>query len=350
MNTVTRRTELFSGGTDVVSVGQGQMSLTAGRSLLELGGLSFGAGVSRTGAGVGVPGTQTTGFARWSNLPVVIRRQVWRVESEASLFKASLDVARIGLRTGVSTSWRNGLSLDASLERNPFVRDERGRTGWIAGIKLSVATAVRVADRLEATGVVYRDRNANGRQDAGEPGVPGVELRFDDVRVTTGRDGMYRIPASLRGRLRVNSASLPSGVVAHPRLALDSLERRDIPLVPTGNRTIVLKLEADPDGRLPAVDLSKAEVWLRDAEGFEWVALGRGNGEFAFEHVPIGNYSMRLSFERLTEPVRAQEVEIEILEGNATPVVVPVRGRTVRIITPPRGGRGGVAPRGGARQ
>jgi hypothetical protein len=207
-----------------------------------------------------------------------------------------------------------------------------------------------VADRKEANGVVYRDRNANGRQDVGEPGVPGVELRFDNVRITTGRDGMYRLPSSLRGRLRVNPASLPSGVVAHPRLALDSLERRDIPLVPTGNRTVVLQLEADAEGRVPDVDLEKAEVWLRDADGFEWVSLGLGNGRFAFEHVPVGSYTLRLSFERLAEPVRADEVTIEILEGNATDVIVPVRGRAVRIITPPRGGRGGVGPRGGARQ
>jgi hypothetical protein len=244
INAVTRRTDLFSGGTDRVSAGQSHVSLSAGRSLLELGSVSFGAGYSRTGAGVGVPGGITTAFARWGDFPIVARRQVWRLETETNLFKTSIDRARVGVRTGVSTSWKNGLGLDASLERNPFVRDARGRTGWIAGIKLSVTADVRVADRKEANGVVYRDRNANGRQDVGEPGVPGVELRFDNVRITTGRDGMYRLPSSLRGRLRVNPASLPSGVVAHPRLALDSMERRDIPLVPTGNRTVVLQLEA----------------------------------------------------------------------------------------------------------
>jgi hypothetical protein len=350
LNAVTRRTDLFSGGTDEVSAGQSHLSVSAGRSLLELGSVSFGAGYSRTGAGVGVPGGITTAFARWGDFPIIARRQVWRLETETNLFKTSIDRARVGVRTGISTSWKNGLGLDASLERNPFVRDVRGRTGWIAGIKLSVTADVRVADRKEANGVVYRDRNANGRQDVGEPGVPGVELRFDNVRITTGRDGMYRLPSSLRGRLRVNPASLPSGVVAHPRLALDSLERRDIPLVPTGNRTVVLQLEADAEGRVPDVDLEKAEVWLRDADGFEWVSLGLGNGRFAFEHVPVGSYTLRLSFERLAEPVRADEVTIEILEGNATDVIVPVRGRAVRIITPPRGGRGGVGPRGGARQ
>jgi len=350
VNTVIRRTELFSGGSNAVSAGQAHVSVSAGRSLVELGGISFGAGFSRTGAGVGVPAATTTAFARWADFPIVARRQVWRLESEANVFMQSTDQARLGIRTGISTNWRNGIALNASLERNPFVRDQQGRTGWIAGIKLSVSTAVRVSERLEAKGVVYRDLNANGRQDAGEPGVPGVALRFDNVRITTGRDGMYRLPASLRGRLRVDAASLPSGVVAHPRLALDSLERRDIPLVPTGNRTLALQLESDPDGRIPDVDLTKAEVWLRDAEGFEWVARGVGNGRFAFEHVPVGTYSLRLSFERLSEPVRADEVTVEILEGNAPEITVPVRGRTVRIITPPRSGvRGGVGPRGGLR-
>jgi hypothetical protein len=101
---------------------------------------------------------------------------------------------------------------------------------------------------------------------------------------------------------------------------------------------------------VPDVDLAKAEVWLRDSDGFEWVALGLGDGRFTFEHVPVGSYSLRLGLERLTEPVRADDVTIEILEGNAMDVTVPLRGRAVRIITPPRGGRGGVGPRGGARQ
>ena len=348
--TVTRTTQLFSGGTDAVSAGQAQMSLSLGRSFMELGGISFGTGVSRTGQGVGVPGTTTTAFARWSNFPIVARRQVWRLESEANVFNTSIDRARFGVRTGISTTWRNGVGLNASVERNPFVRDNNGRTGWIAALKISVSTAVRLSERLEAQGVVYRDRNANGRQDAGEPGVPGVELRFDNVRITTGRDGMYRLPSSLRGRLRVDAASLPSGVIAHPRLALDSLERRDIPLVPTGTRAVVLQLEADADGRMLDVDLSKAEVWLRDAEGFEWVGRGVVN-RFVFEHVPVGVYSLRLNFDRLTEPVRTDEIAVEILEGNATEIVVPVRGRAVRIITPPRsGGRGGVGLRGATRQ
>ena len=350
INSVSRRTELFSGGSDQVSAGQTHVSVNAGRSIPEMGGISFGVGHSRTGAGVGVPAGITTAFARWADFPIVARRQVWRLESEANVLKSSLDRARLGLRTTVSTSWKNGLGLDASVERNPFVLDARGRTGWIAGIKLSVTADVRMSERLEATGVVYRDRNANGRQDVGEPGVEGVELRFDNLRITTGRDGMYRLPTSLRGRLRVNPASLPSGVVAHPRLVLDSLERRDIPLVPTGNRAVVLQLEPDAEQRVPDVDLDKAEVWLRDADGFEWVALGLGNGRFRLEHVPVGTYTLRLGFERLSEPVRADEVTVEILEGNATDITVPVRGRAVRIITPPRGGRGGVGPRGGARQ
>src|SRR5690606_41534175 len=113
-------------------------------------------------------------------------------------------------------------------------------------------------------------------------------------------------------------------------------------------------VQPDADGRYPNVDLAQADVWLRDDEGFEWVARHDSVGRFVFEHVPAGEYSLRLGFERLAEPVRADEVRLRVVPGTSDDVVVPVRGRTVRIITPPRGGRsgpgppnGGVGPRNG---
>ena len=48
----------------------------------------------------------------------------------------------------------------------------------------------------DLTGVVFLDRNGNGRRDPGEPGVAGVAVS-DQVRVVqTGPDGSFRIVAS----------------------------------------------------------------------------------------------------------------------------------------------------------
>lgn len=58
-------------------------------------------------------------------------------------------------------------------------------------------------------GVVYLDRNANGRRDTGEPGVPGVAVSDQDSVVVTGADGAYRLTSALR--TGIVFASVPDG-------------------------------------------------------------------------------------------------------------------------------------------
>ncbi len=350
LNTLVRSTDLFSGATDRVAASQANASGFVSRSFEQLGSVSVGSSLSRTGAGVGLPGTTITGYARWASLPLLVKRQVWRLESEGNVFDTEFSSARIGARFGAATLLRSGLEFRASLERNAFVLDRAGRPGWMAAVKVTVPTEVRTPERMSAIGTVYRDENGNGRRDTGEPGVAGVTVRFDNEPMTTNRDGDYRMPMGLRGRLRIDPATIPNGLVAHPRLSVDSTERRDIPLVPTGAMTVVLRLEADSSGRLPSVNIDDADAWIRDAEGFEWVGRNLGGGRFVFEHVPVGQYEVRLNLDRLNEPLRPAEVQLSITAGGRGETIVPVRGRTVRVITPPRaGGRGGVAPRGGAR-
>jgi hypothetical protein len=348
LSALTRETQLFSGGTDARTALQRGVSFSASRAVRDLGQIAAGTTITQTGAGVGQPGSASSTFARWGGIPLLVAGHVLRADQEVRVVQTSFDGARLGLRTGVSTALRSGFDVIASLERNPFVRDAQGRQGWIFALKLSASTAVLSSSPLQTPGVVFEDRNGNGRRDAGEPGIAGVALRYDNLRIVTAKDGTYRMPASMRGRVRVDPATIPNGVVAHPRFALDSLERRDIPLVPTGTRGIELRIENDADGRAPIVDLSQADVWLRDADDFEWVGRSVAGGRFVFEHVPAGEYALRLSFERLPEQVRADEVRVRVEPGTNADLVVPVRGRSVRIITPPRSnGRGGVGPRNG---
>jgi hypothetical protein len=348
LSALSRDTRLFSGGTDSRTAVQRELSVSASRSLHEYGQLMAGATVAQTGAGVGQPSSATSAYTRWAGIPLVIRGQVFRAEQELRLIQTSFDGARLGLRTGFTTSLRSGFDLVGSAERNPFIRDSRGREGWIFALKITASTELLSSSSLETPGVVFEDANANGRQDADERGIAGVVLLHDNRRFVSGREGKYRMPASLRGRVRVDASSLPAGLIAHPRFALDSLEQRDLPLLPTGTRTIALQMAADGDGRSPSGDLSRADVWLVDTFGLEWVGRAQADGRFAFEHVPVGEYVLRLDFGRLPEPLRAEEIAVQITPGVNADVVVPVRGRTVRIITPPgTGGRGGVAPRSG---
>ncbi len=89
-----------------------------------------------------------------------------------------------------------------------------------SGIASTVASArVLVSGGVFSTnacvlGKVYVDCNGNRVQDAGEPGIPGVRLYFEDgTNLTTDENGNYSI-CGLRPvthALKVDPASLPSG-------------------------------------------------------------------------------------------------------------------------------------------
>ncbi len=356
-----RTAELLSGATDETSALQATANLTADRDVASLGQIGLGASLQTAESGVGLPQRATSVFARWSGLPVFVFGQLVLAQSELRVFSSDIAGNQVATRLAAQTQFRSGLMLEGAVSRSPFVRDINGRMGWVASLRVGVTTEVLSGDRLRTPGVVFYDRDGDGERDPGEDGVAGVSLRYGNTRVTSGRDGRFRLPANLRGRLQVDASSLPRGFVVLPRVALDTTERRNIPLVATGSREVVLQLEADPELRVPQVTLAKADVWLRDADGFEWVGEHVSDGRFRFTEVPAGRYTLKLGFTRLEEPVRAEEPMVDIRAGSDVPVVIPVRGRNVRIISPPRGSRNGagtgsgtgprgVAPRGAGRQ
>lgn len=347
-----RSTDLFSGATDTRRALQRGGTFAASRPLGQMGVFSTGGSLVQSGAGLGLPENVGSAYLRVSSVPVVLAGELFRLEQEVRFVGTSLTPVRTALRSGVTTVLRSGYEVSASLERNPFLTDSRGRVGWIAAMRVSLTAELLTSDRLMTPGTVFRDLNGNGRRDEGERGVAGVTLVYDRMRFTTSRAGEYRVPRSYRGRLGIDPRTIPAGLVQHPRTLVDSVERRDIPLVPTGSVVLRLEVQLDPDGRMPAVNLDNADVWLRDADGFEWVGRHLGEGRVAFEHVPVGPYVVRTDFSRLAETVRADDVTFVLAPGDNEQVSLPVRGRSIRLITPPRqgGGRGGVAPRSGRTQ
>lgn len=343
-----RSTDLFSGATDTRRAGQRAATVSASRTLGQMGVFTAGGSLVQSGPGLGLPENVGNAHLRVSSVPLLLAGELFRLEQEVRWVGTSMTPVRAALRSGVSTVLRSGYEISASLERNPFLTDSRGRIGWIAAIRVALTAELLTSDRLMNPGTVYRDLNGNGRRDEGEPGVSGVTLVYDKMRFTTSRAGEYRVPRSYRGRLGIDPRTIPAGLVQHPRTLADSVERRDIPLVPTGSVVLRLELQMDPDGRVPAVNLDHAEVWIRDADGFEWVGRHLGDGRVAFEHVPVGPYAVRTDLSRLAETVRTDDMSIVVTPDQNEQISLPVRGRSIRLITPPRqGGRGGVAPRSG---
>lgn len=352
-----RESELFSGSVSRQRVAQQEVEVTATRGVLGSAQLALGSTFTSTGAGLGVPQQAHNGFVSLGGLrlPVGAERSI-AFFTRVGYSSSELQRSMVSSLLSATTQLPGGIDLIASLERNPFFRDREGRPQWIAALRLSTSTTVFVPQRLQrVAGVVFEDLNGNGKRDAGERGVPGVVLRQAGVKLVTEADGVYRAPANVRGRLQVDPLGLPDGFVASPRVGRDLAEVRDIPLVQTGTLNVRLALAADADGRVPQVVLSRASVWLVDAEGMEWVGRVDEDNLVHFENVPTGRYGFRFDFSRLSEALRAEEgVLVEVAAGAEREVTVTLRGRNVRMITPPnrneggRGsGRGGAGGRGG---
>lgn len=347
---IIRRATLFSGAESERGAAQQSVELRASRRLQDLGQLSFGTQLQQSGAGVGLAQQTRSAFARWSEVPLMLGGTIFRASTEARLIDSEFQRGFLKLSARVATSLRNGTEIAAVAERNPFLRDAQGRALVVFGLRVSASTEVLAAGRLAEPGLVFEDANGNGRRDAGERGVGGVTVTHGSLRFTTNRDGEYRIPSNVRGDVRLDARTLPHGYVVHPGVTGATTERRDFPLVPTGQLQARFVAVADSAGRVPTADLSLLDVWMRGSDGTEWVGRSVGGGSFVFENIPVGQYELRTAHGRLGEMVLIEPTPITLRATPGQTIEVPVRARALRVITPPRGngGRGGVAPRGAA--
>ncbi|WKW11960.1 hypothetical protein Strain138_001231 [Pseudogemmatithrix spongiicola] len=349
LSAISRFATLVSGATNRSSAQQRQTGIGVSRDFQRLGRLDYSNTLVETGRGGGAAPWQLNQSLRWSDLTVSVGNAFVRFGSEIETISNSLSPTGVILRGDVSTTLRSGVDIGGSVERNPFLLDRSGRVGVIAAVRVGVSATAFEGVLRTTERVVFVDENGDGRRDPGERGVGGVVFHFANYRFVSSRSGTFKVPRSMRGRLRADLSSIPTGLLLHPRYAADTVERVEIPLVATSRATLQLRLEQDDQGRVPNVDLANADVWLRDAEGFEWVGMNVGGGKFLFTDLPSGRYVMRTSTARLSEPVRIEESTLLLRAGDDLTIDVPVRGRAVRIITPPRqGGRGGVGPRGGS--
>lgn len=332
---MTRRTELFSGALDEAVAAQRGLRLSASRAFERWGSLDLHSSVEQTAAGVGVPGTIKTAGARWSELPIQFGTRLATVTADASMQRMGQQKSMLVTRALMRAALPAGLDLTVSAERNPFFRDAQGRPGWIGAVRLSAAARIYSPGALGPEGVVYEDLDRDGQLDPTEPGVPGVIVRRGDSKAVTDRNGRYRLPINARGRSRIDQGSLRPGLVAHPALASDQTERLDLPVLPTGSVLIEMELVPDESGRVPDVSLEPVIVLLRDETGFEWVGRRIGPNLASFDGVPVGRYALTFNFGRVREPLRADETTVSVTPHATTQVKAPLRGRVIRLFTPP---------------
>ncbi len=333
---VGRSTELLGGALSESVAPRRHLRAGASQAFDRWGVVGGNLSVEQTAAGVGVPGEVLAGTFRWSEVPLALGTRQIQLGAEASLQRMGDLRTTVVLRTSMRVALPAGLDLAVVAERNPYFQNANGRPGWSAAMRLSAATRLYAPHPMGPEGTVYEDRDSDGKRDPLESGIGGVIVRRGEAKATTDRFGHYRLPLNARGRTRIDQGTLPAGLIAHPLLAADSLERLDLPVLPTGSTTIQLEIVADEGGRVPDVDLEPVTVMLRDASGFDWVGRRTGKGTATFEGIPTGRYTMHFDFSRLREPLRGPaDLIVEIAPHVRSTTYVPVRGRAVRIFAPP---------------
>jgi len=348
--TVSRRTELVDGRAAVARSAQQGIRADASRDFEELGRVVVGAGLQLTGAGVGIPGRSWNVSSRWDGPAMLIARIPVILDASANLQQLGETNRSLILRAGGAAALPGGFDLTLHLERNPFFRDAAGRPALIASFSLTTSTRIFRNAMLGQEGVVFEDRNANGARDTGEQGVPGVVVLRGGDRVVSRADGSYRLPAAARGRTTIDIATLPVGLMPHASVRGRNDDLQSIPLVPTGGVRVDLRLEADDNGRLPASDLSRVVVMLRDTTGFEWVGRRQDSTTVTFAGLPVGEYTLRLDVSNAGEPLRPLSeipVTVSVRALEQFGLAVLLRGRVIRMLVPPTRERG--ASRGASR-
>jgi hypothetical protein len=297
--------------------------------------------LERNGAGLGLPGavqTYTLGVAR---VPLRLGSQALTARAEWSATHsapAAQTLHRVAL--GADASLPGPLVLSVSAERNEAFYGRGVRVPWVFGVRLSHAFSIR-ALAPGGGGVVFEDRDANGRRDPGERGVPGIVVLVDGRAQATDARGRFDAPEN--ARVEIDPTSLPVGWI------VSGADGRDLGVVPTGSLAVTLKLGTDLLGRTATVDFERLVVAVYDTAGRRWAYQPSADGRALFDALPGGAYRIEIEVPDGSSPPEVRETErvVAVSPGGEpaamTITIMPRRARLQRIEGD--GAAGGVAGR-----
>lgn len=243
--------------------------------------------------------------------------------------------------------------VSANVERNPFLRAEGSSIPWVLALKVERSWPVALGGhRPTGRGAVFQDLNANGRRDAGEPGMGGVLVRQGTESVVTDKTGNFRFYGAQGDAPQVDATSLPFGTIPAPRSKGAAAARGevDLPVLPTGTLEVHIVPTADEMGRLPKVDPTRIGIRAVDQSGGVWTMQADSTGKATLDALPSGTYRIELDFSDLQDQPRlkGQAPTVEIRAGEPVPPVeLQIVPRPVRIFdgTGGSGSHGKAGPR-----
>jgi hypothetical protein len=185
------------------------------------------------------------------------------------------------------------------------------------------------------TGTVFHDRNGDGAQDLGDPGVSGIMVRLDEQRwAVTDARGQFVFHSAAAGTHEVVVQPEPWMVPRgnRRRVEVDPLSRIQIgfALRPAGGIAARVFLDRDGNRRFTQGDLPAPvpTLLLRDEEGAVFRRLRVDEGKARASHVEKGSYSVGLDPADLPPgwlPLGATHVDVELEAGQQATVDLPLR-------------------------
>lgn len=335
---LTRRTAISSGELITQSAPRGSLRTTLGVAGSSAS-LAFTGAMERGGAGMGLPTQQ------WSYGVRLDRVTLWThgstrisAAADAQRFSGLIDGrGPAAVSASLTAALPQGLSVDLTAERNPFIFAEAGARRTMLVLGVSRATSMRRLSHAESRGVVFRDLNGNGLRDRGEQGLPGVVLQRGSEVETTDDEGWFTFDGEARHPIYIDARSLPVGWIAQSTIV--NPDRREVAVLKLSAVEIRLRVVDADASRVSDDDLRRVAVFARDEGGRVWMARRGDANSAVFDALPPGTYSLQLDASASREPLFVDEsVASIIVPGTKSndPVIIMLRARAMKFRAPLR--------------
>lgn len=251
--------------------------------------------------------------------------------------------ARIGAQIQLLTA----TELFLGAESLPDIGDSDSRWRFSVGVRRALSLPLPVRRAPAVNGVVFEDRNGNGRREPGEPPIAKVRLIYGWDQAVTDVEGRFFFRQNTgRSELRVDPSSLEPDVLPPPLMTVPPAGYVEIPVQRAAYLRVAFYLDSNGDGQRGPDEGAAAgiAVGLRDQDGNLWEASASEAGVVEFSATRPGRYV--LAVVETTLPPEAgmpSPVEVELLGGTATvlEIAVPHEGRRIRFTGEREGSREG---------
>jgi hypothetical protein len=236
--------------------------------------------------------------------------------------------AEIGLQYDVTPA----LAVLAAFER---AEGAFGSTSsrYSIGIRKGLPLPVPVRQPRSLQGVVFEDKNGNGRYDAGEPLLDGVRLEMGNSLAAT-RNGRFEFRADVpRGPLVVDPASLGATYLPPTIVPVSGTDLVQVPVHRPASLHVHLFLDVnDNQVRDPTeVPVIEAVVQVRSATGETWEVPVGPDGSVSLAAMRPGSFTVTVDSESM--PGRAavpEPITVTVLGGDSVELELPIGLRKIR--------------------